>query len=1044
MRQDLRWYSPQEYRSLNTKMAEDRVADDELTDVSNFTYDELGALTKIKGNESFVSSAKIQSYPLVNEGIDRQYNLLSYPPEVWTYDNNVELLGQYRFALKFPDSFFSGLVGADVIRASIELESVASGWYGKLYKHSVQYDSEQDIPFSYDSSSFASITNNIVNNRFEYDIPTSWIKDIINSGDILNTNKGFLAIADGSLSDPLPIGTFKSSKHKSHLSWSTLFNFSWSSGLGSWTVVDSSFIKNFLPGGPPFLVQGWQSGTPTASQYCSITRTDIATNYPLTFTIPFRGHCMTWVRNNPPAGNDNCWWEIQVGGVAVRLSFSVLNISNALPLLHVEFRDWNTSTSLKYYDVPLSNIFALNSKNLEIYVTNKSIQLKETTGIFDVVYHSDVDLPINANHIKFWYYGALYWNFLISGSSPIYERTSQVNVNSSLVLQFGTVLPTNEFPTLNVYTTSLVNGSVIAIHRWIDTDAKEWLLIVESTLGSPTDTLKVYDPVNNSFTTLRTNLTKNLQYTFADLLGRCYIANGSDPVFCVFKEESTGFVVYINMLNAPLGEYIIAAKNRLFISGRTQLNYSTGQAQFDGLGAVTGSGTTWSTNLRAGDLIGTGVSPTTFYIIKRVVSDTQLELTAAGVATGMTSYLAQKISDKLMYWSATQPFEDWTISGVIGGDTEGVILSELPITGLHNFDDAVLMMNTKGGDYITGIDSSNWTIPQHTRIPAGCVSHWSIVSKDGWLGFLSDKGYFVTKGGSFNFSDLGASPYSEMITTEFDLIDYNNRKKATSFVYKDLLMLAVPSTDFYSETDSQLSYSIGTVNVPGSSIVVTGIGTSWLGNIMPGDQIRFGAETDYYQILSVDSDTQITLSKLKTLAHVGNYVIRKARNNKILVLDSRTNIKKVSQGWTIFENVNANNFEYIDNKLLYSSSTNGYIYQYDIGGSLYGNPILSRAKTKRTDCGYPGIKKYFKACKSRAKGNGTIYITPIVDGNIYSQRLYYVLNSPNQIEEIYFPRADNPFSGLGYEIQYLIELEGQDEDVTLYPVETGFLVQPRE
>jgi len=55
-------------------------------------------------------------------------------------------------------------------------------------------------------------------------------------------------------------------------------------------------------------------------------------------------------------------------------------------------------------------------------------------------------------------------------------------------------------------------------------------------------------------------------------------------------------------------------------------------------------------------------------------------------------------------------------------------------------------------------------------------------------------------------------------------------------------------------------YQTGTVDVTSGSNVVTGHGTSWLKNISTGDSFMVNGINVHYQVASVDSDTQITLT----------------------------------------------------------------------------------------------------------------------------------------------------------------------------------------
>lgn len=61
----------------------------------------------------------------------------------------------------------------------------------------------------------------------------------------------------------------------------------------------------------------------------------------------------------------------------------------------------------------------------------------------------------------------------------------------------------------------------------------------------------------------------------------------------------------------------------------------------------------------------------------------------------------------------------------------------------------------------------------------------------------------------------------------------------------------------YSSDFKATVYSTGTVSGTINTVILTGVGTLWLSNIYPGDLVTIG--TNFYTVLSVDSDTQITL-----------------------------------------------------------------------------------------------------------------------------------------------------------------------------------------
>lgn len=655
---------------------------------------------------------------------------------------------------------------------------------------------------------------------------------------------------------------------------------------------------------------------------------------------------------------------------------------------------------------------------------------------------------------------------------------------------------------------------------YIGDNGTEYIVYAGCLLAADTDTINVLYRTPSTATgwtsaEVVTGLKKYKRYTFAMHQHRCYISNGEDHIFWIYADVSgnltTGFID-----NAPIAEYLISAKNALWAGGRSISYYFTGTATFTQTSTtVAGQSTIWTTNLRAGDdigvatsyssgnalftkgsltvtgattswlanvhvgaKIGTGASPTiwytvakivsdtsillakpyaettttstsykvlkvptTYYKVKSITNDTSLELTAlfAEATATTTNYVAKRYVNDGVYWSAELCLNDWLINGVLGGYDAGLIQLGKKNTGLHNFDDAVLFMTEDGGDYVVGTDPTNWQIPRSTKLPVGCVSHDSIVSKDGWLGFMGKNGYYVTKGSTLNFSDLGATAYSDPIIQWIRDIDPDKYSYIQASVWKDSLYISVPSMSVYSDVDAELSYSTGTVTVSASSAVVTGSGSSWRGRIRPGDEIKFQGETDYYTISTVDSNTQVTLNKTRAAVTAGStYVIQRQRNNRVLVLDTRTDISKPrSYGWGKFDNINPNGFVIIAGNLYYGSFTSGYVYEYDTGGTLYGQSIISTAKFGRWDCGLSGVWKEFKSCLISGKGYGILYLTPYYDG-VAGATVQYQFNSTQYIDVV-FPRAGQYFGGRGTEIEIEIEFNGVNEDIVIKEPQIGFL-----
>ncbi len=111
-------------------------------------------------------------------------------------------------------------------------------------------------------------------------------------------------------------------------------------------------------------------------------------------------------------------------------------------------------------------------------------------------------------------------------------------------------------------------------------------------------------------------------------------------------------------------------------------------------------------------------------------------------------------------------------------------------------------------------------------------------------------------------------------------------------------------------------YSTGTIDITNGSAVVTGSGTTWVGNVTTADKIVIDGVI--YDITSVDSDTQITLSKayqgvtISSLSYftasfltkitLKNFTIQNALGN----MDGQINLNYIFD--SLVENVRSNNF----------------------------------------------------------------------------------------------------------------------------------------
>lgn len=175
-------------------------------------------------------------------------------------------------------------------------------------------------------------------------------------------------------------------------------------------------------------------------------------------------------------------------------------------------------------------------------------------------------------------------------------------------------------PALTLKTYSNTAGNVIDEFTYIDQTGTQYMIKVEDTLAANYDSIKMISTSGTAYT-LRSDLTKQRRYTFANHAGRCYVANGADAMWW-FDSTFTGSTydpLKHNVLNAPLCKYIWESKKCIFAGGdviRYTQSFSSHITDVsdsnaaDGLVEITFNGTYSPTPLKGwstGDEIAYGV-----------------------------------------------------------------------------------------------------------------------------------------------------------------------------------------------------------------------------------------------------------------------------------------------------------------------------------------------------------------------------------------------------------------------------------------------------
>lgn len=117
---------------------------------------------------------------------------------------------------------------------------------------------------------------------------------------------------------------------------------------------------------------------------------------------------------------------------------------------------------------------------------------------------------------------------------------------------------------------------------------------------------------------------------------------------------------------------------------------------------------------------------------------------------------------------------------------------------------------------------------------------------------------------------------SEVLDTASLSVSYNGRplsmshQLTTNEYLAPVLTSGTPtSVTVFNRRITSSSYSTGTVSGTINTSTLTGVGTAWLTNVMPGDEITISGDTNIYKVYAVNSDTSLTLYNLLVSAASG-------------------------------------------------------------------------------------------------------------------------------------------------------------------------------
>jgi hypothetical protein len=86
----------------------------------------------------------------------------------------------------------------------------------------------------------------------------------------------------------------------------------------------------------------------------------------------------------------------------------------------------------------------------------------------------------------------------------------------------------------------------------------------------------------------------------------------------------------------------------------------------------------------------------------------------------------------------------------------------------------------------------------------------------------------------------------------------------------------------FNQSQTLTTYTTGTLSGTVNTVTLTGVGTAWLTNVQPGDEVVISGDTNTYKVQVVNSDTSITLyNNLKIAASGATYTISRQFGKKL-------------------------------------------------------------------------------------------------------------------------------------------------------------------
>lgn len=225
-----------------------------------------------------------------------------------------------------------------------------------------------------------------------------------------------------------------------------------------------------------------------------------------------------------------------------------------------------------------------------------------------------------------------------------------------------------------------------------------------------------------------------------------------------------------------------------------------------------------------------------------------------------------------------------------------ITLSARVTSGTMTATNASQAITASGTPFVSGTHEGAWI-----RFTADTIQAWYRIITVGSTSTATIEPAYQGTTGSSKAYELIKTDYllpSEVLDVGYLNVMYNrtaipitHQLQSDPGIHPPLSVGAPFGATILNQSQSVSTYTTGTVSGTIDTTTLTGSGTSWLANVVPGDEVAINGDSNTYTVYQVTSDTSITLyNKLVAAAAAGTtYTISRQFGKVLRITDAPDN-----------------------------------------------------------------------------------------------------------------------------------------------------------